>query len=175
MTIFTIDSANNITAYASQSEITDHDAQTFTSEKDLAQLAADWPGTRLVEVWNGIPGLPQVKKFTNRAVAVARIWKAVQSLGSGEPARQVASKRGHSARKPPCKQQAHTDRKNTKQAQVVALLKRSSGATLQHLMRTTGWQAHSVRGFISGALGKKLSLKIESFKTERGERAYRIA
>jgi hypothetical protein len=55
---------------------------------------------------------------------------------------------------------------------VVALLKRSGGATLQHLMRATGWQAHSVRGFISGALGKKLRLKIESFKTARGERAY---
>ena len=56
----------------------------------------------------------------------------------------------------------------------MALLKRSGGATLQPLMRATGWQAHSVRGFISGALGKKLRLKIESFKTARGERAYRI-
>jgi len=44
----------------------------------------------------------------------------------------------------------------------LALLKRAGGATLQHLMRATGWQAHSVRGFISGALGKKLRLKIES-------------
>ena len=65
-------------------------------------------------------------------------------------------------------------RKTRKQAQVLALLKRAGGATLQHLMRATGWQAHSVRGFISGALGKKLRLKIESFKTARGERAYRI-
>ena len=162
MTIFTIDSENNITAYASQSEITNKDAEQFTSEKDLAQLAADWPGNRLVEVWNGIPGLTRVKKFTNRSVAIARIWKAVQSLGAGQPAGDVGPKRGHAGRK------------NTKQAQVLGLLKRSSGATLQHLMRATGWQAHSVRGFISGALGKRLKLKIESFKTERGERAYRI-
>jgi hypothetical protein len=56
----------------------------------------------------------------------------------------------------------------------VALLKRSGGATLQRLMRATGWQAHSVRGFISGALGKRLRLKIESFKTSCGEWAYRI-
>jgi Protein of unknown function (DUF3489) len=174
MTIFTIDSENNITAYASQSEITDKEAEQFTSEKDLAQLAADWPGNRLVEVWNGIPGLTRVKKFTNRSVAMARIWKAVQSLGAGQPSGDVGPKRGHTTRKPARKQQAHTGRKNTKQAQVVALLKRSSGATLQHLMRATGWQAHSVRGFISGALGKRLKLKIESFKTERGERAYRI-
>ena len=50
MTNFTIDSENNITAHASQSEITDKEAEQFTSEKDLAQLAADWPGNRLVEV-----------------------------------------------------------------------------------------------------------------------------
>jgi hypothetical protein len=56
----------------------------------------------------------------------------------------------------------------------VALLKRSGGATLTSLMRATGWQAHSVRGFISGALGKRLGLKIDSFKNSRGERAYRI-
>src|SRR5438477_13207907 len=104
MTIFTIDSENNITAYASQSEITDKDAEQFTSEKELAQLAADWLGNRLVEVWNGIPGLTRVKKFTNRSVAIARIWKAVQSLGAGEPGREVGSKRGHTARKSARKQ-----------------------------------------------------------------------
>jgi hypothetical protein len=41
-------------------------------------------------------------------------------------------------------------------------------------MRETKWQAHSVRGFISGTLGKRLKLKVESFKTEKGNRAYRI-
>src|SRR5438477_9509653 len=107
MTIFTVDSKNNITAYASQSEITDHDAQTFTSEKDLDQLAADWPGNRLVEVWNGIPGLTRVKGFTNRSVAIARIWKAVQSLGSDEPAGDLGPKRGPATRKPARQQLAH--------------------------------------------------------------------
>ena len=171
MTIFTIDSENHIAAHGSASEITDKGSEHFTSEKELAQLAADWPGSRLVDIWNRIPGLTPVKRFTNRAVATARIWRAVQSLVSGG---EVALARRQAARKPTRQQPAHTDRKNTKQAQVVALLKRSGGATLQHLMRATGWQAHSVRGFISGALGKKLRLKIESFKTARGERAYRI-
>ena len=41
-------------------------------------------------------------------------------------------------------------------------------------MANTGWQAHSVRGFISGNLGKRLKLKVDSFKTEKGDRAYRI-
>lgn len=174
MTIFTIDSENNIAAHRSASEITGTGSEQFTNEKELAQLAADWPGNRLVDIWNRIPGLTPVKRFTNRAVATARIWKAVQCLGSGEPGGNVAPARRQAARKLTRKQPSHTGRKNTKQAQVVALLKRPGGATLNHLMHKTGWQAHSVRGFISGALGKKLRLQIESFKNARGERAYRI-
>src|SRR5712692_6345477 len=152
MTIFTIDSENNIAVHSAQSEITDNGREQFTSEKELAQLVAAWPGSRLVDVWNGIPGLKPVKRFTSRRLAIARIWKAVQSLASGEPSGEVASRRGQAAWKLTRKQQAHTGRKNTKRAQVLALLKRSSGATLQHLMRATGWQAHSVH-IISGALG----------------------
>ena len=115
-----------------------------------------------------------VKRFTSRRLAIARIWKAVQTLVPAEHVGDVALAQRQAARKPRRKQHAHTGLKNTKQAQVLALLKRSGGATLQHLMRATGWQAHSVRGFISGALGKRLRLKIESFKTARGDRAYRI-
>ncbi len=73
MTIFTIDSENNIAAHGAASEITDKGSEQFTSEKELAQLAADWPGSRLVDIWNRIPGLTPVKRFTNRAVATARI------------------------------------------------------------------------------------------------------
>ena len=89
------------------------------------------------------------------------------------PSGDVAPARRQSARKPIGKQQPNTGRKNTKQAQVLVLLKRSGGATLQHLMRETGWQAHSVRGFISGTLGKKMGLTVESAKSEDG-RAYSI-
>jgi Protein of unknown function (DUF3489) len=56
---------------------------------------------------------------------------------------------------------------------VLELLKRPGGATLKEIMATTGWQAHSVRGFISGALGKKLGLAVESAKGEDG-RTYSI-
>ena len=124
MTIFTIDTENHIAAHASASEVTDKACEQFTSEKELAQLAADWPGSRLVDIWNRIPGLTPVKRFTNRAVATARIWRAVQSLVSGEHAGDVAPARRQAAQKPTRQQPAHTGRKNTKQAQVVALLKR---------------------------------------------------
>ena len=51
-------------------------------------------------------------------------------------------------------------RQGSKTAKVLELVKRSGGATLKHIMKATGWQAHSVRGFLSGALGKKMGLKI---------------
>jgi hypothetical protein len=41
-------------------------------------------------------------------------------------------------------------------------------------MKATGWQAHSVRGFLSGALGKKMRLKVESTKSDAGDRVYRL-
>jgi hypothetical protein len=58
---------------------------------------------------------------------------------------------------------------------VLYLLKRSGCATLKHLVKATGWQPHSVRGFLSGSLGKKMGLNIESRKTNDGERVYKLA
>ena len=78
MAIFTIDSENNIVAHAGTPASADH-LQPFSTEKELAKLAADWPGSRLAEVWNSFAGvtpfddLKPVKKFTNRQIAVARI------------------------------------------------------------------------------------------------------
>jgi Protein of unknown function (DUF3489) len=65
-------------------------------------------------------------------------------------------------------------RTNTKQAQLVALMHRPQGATIDEIATATGWQNHSVRGAISGALKKRLGLKIASGKEKRG-RVYRIA
>jgi hypothetical protein len=56
---------------------------------------------------------------------------------------------------------------------IVALLRRPDGARIADLMAATGWQAHSVRGAMSGALKKKLGLTITSEKTEAG-RIYQI-
>jgi hypothetical protein len=62
----------------------------------------------------------------------------------------------------------------SKSAQVIALLEKSTGATLAELMKATGWQAHSVRGFLSGTLRKKMGLKVESAKRDDQERVYSI-
>jgi hypothetical protein len=65
-------------------------------------------------------------------------------------------------------------RQGSKTARIIALLEKPKGATLATLMTATGWQAHSVRGFISGTLGKKMGLKVKSAKRQDGERVYAI-
>jgi hypothetical protein len=62
-------------------------------------------------------------------------------------------------------------REKSKTAKVIALLQQPEGATLKSIIRATGWQTHSVRGFISGQLKKKLVLKVRSSKRD-GERIY---
>ena len=66
-------------------------------------------------------------------------------------------------------------RENSKQAQVIALLKRPEGATITQICEATGWQSHTVRGAFAGSLKKKLGLTIVSVKDENAERVYRIA
>ena len=65
-------------------------------------------------------------------------------------------------------------RDNSKQASVIAMLKRPEGATIAQIVDATGWQAHTVRGTFAGAFKKKLGLAITSSKDEGAERVYRI-
>ena len=54
------------------------------------------------------------------------------------------------------------------------LLQRPGGASMKELMKATGWQRHSVRGFLSGTVGKKMGLTVKSTKGEDGERTYSL-
>ena len=65
-------------------------------------------------------------------------------------------------------------RDNSKQAMVIAMLKRAEGATIPQICEATGWQSHTVRGTFAGAFKKKLGLNLTSDKGE-GDRVYRIA
>jgi len=156
-----------------------------TSEAELA--ASSLAVGQLVDIWNGFASvvpfddLKPVRKFTDRKTAIARIWKAIQRLApaptavpGGEPGAQGAPKKARSRKAATQDQKVAPARQGSKKAQVIELLRRPEGATLAAIMEATGWQAHSVRGFISGSLSKKMGLKVESFKRPEGERAYRI-
>jgi hypothetical protein len=66
-------------------------------------------------------------------------------------------------------------RANSKQAQVIEMLRRPEGATINQICTATGWQAHTVRGTFAGAFKKKLGLTLTSEKPDGGERIYKVA
>ena len=74
---------------------------------------------------------------------------------------------------PKLKPMRHSATKTTKSEQISALLRRTKGASINELMNATGWQHHSVRGFLSGTLVKQKAFKLASEKTN-GERRYRV-
>ena len=193
MNTFTIDSDHNITAHAGLPAGAD---ESFSNQKELAKLAADWPLSRLVEAWNSFAGvapfdeLKPVKKFTSRSAAVARIWGAIQRLSphvappaaNVAPAKPKAGKAATKSNKPArARKGAKTEREESpearqgsKKAEVLDLMRRKQGATLAEIIEQTGWQPHTVRGFVSGTLNKKMGLEVESFRNADKERAYRI-
>jgi hypothetical protein len=85
---FTIEAeTNNITVHGSAKEAeAEPNSERFSSEASLTKLAANWPASRLIGIWNSLPGETPVRKFKDRATAVSRIWKALQSLGQAAPA-----------------------------------------------------------------------------------------
>src|SRR5581483_6740549 len=178
MRLFAIAPDNNITAFPAAEQIPEGQEH-FASEKELAKLAANWPADRLVQVWNSFAGvapfddLKPVRKFTDRKTAVARVWKAIQRLDAA-PAPQaahVATKQAKASKEATARDAAKPAREGSKKAIVLEMLRRPDGATLADIQAATSWQAHSVRGFLSGALGKKMGLTIKSFKTPEGGRA----
>jgi len=183
MRLFAIDNDNAITAFPAAEQIPEGQEH-FATEKELAKLAANWPADRLVQIWNSFAGvagfggdLKPVKKFTDRKSAVARIWKAIQPLCAPvtPQAADVAPKAKRSRKAAKAEAPAPTAREGSKKAIVIDLLKRPDGASLKDIMAATDWQAHSVRGFISGSLTKKMGLNVESLKRPDGERAYKVA
>jgi hypothetical protein len=75
----------------------------------------------------------------------------------------------------PLSKPARPPREDTKQAKLIALLRRPGGATIANLAKATRWQPHTVRGVLSGALKKKLGLTITSEKPEGKDRIYRLS
>jgi hypothetical protein len=83
MKTFTIENeTTNITLHASlEAAQAVPDSEQFATAEEFASLTGGWHTSRLVEIWNGIPGVTPVKKFKDRATGATRIWAAIQSLG----------------------------------------------------------------------------------------------
>jgi hypothetical protein len=175
----------------------------FASQKELAELAKSWPAERLVAIFNTLTGVTPVESFKSAQAAASRIWKQIQSLGEaaqpeaasakpkagkkakagvqpakGAPTKGKATTKATAAKAAPkakksVKAEAAGPREGSKTAQVVALLQRAKGATITEIMERMGWQRHTVRGFMAGAM-KKAGFTVESFKPEGGERSYRL-
>jgi hypothetical protein len=245
MKTYTIENeTNNITLHTSSKDAESVPAaERFSNEAALAKLAADWPASRLVEIWNSLPGVNPVKKFTNRHTAVSRIWKAIQNLGIStaervaqepepeaahaepptvtdntmpvaepdttgavelEPIAETAIEtpaetaeapaattpepadvpapiaaqtpdvapematpnpeptRAKKARKTADKPKA--TREGSKTGQVIAMLKREGGTTIEEIMTVMGWQKHTTRAMLSagGSLTKNHGLVVVS-------------
>jgi hypothetical protein len=112
--------------------------------------AARLSGKRLLALWNGLPGVDRLSKVGNREALVDRVWSVLEALPDPELPRA------------------------SKQAEVIGLLRRPEGVTVDEVRAVTGWQPHTVRGVFSGALKKKLGFAIVAAKEERGQ-VYRIA
>jgi hypothetical protein len=95
--------------------------------------------------------------------------------GKGKSGKKATSaKKGTQGARAAKRTNKATARQGSKTAKVLELLNRPRGATLKELMKATGWQPHSVRGFLSGTLGKKMVLAVTSTKNEDGERSYAV-
>ncbi len=91
------------------------------------------------------------------------------------PKKPKSGKKATPAKKAPkSAKKATGSRDGSKAAKILDLLKRPGGATSKELMKATGWQPHSVRGFLSGTVGKKMGLTVTSTKGEDGERSYSV-
>jgi Protein of unknown function (DUF3489) len=191
---FTITPDLNVTAYESHQDAAASGHAVFISAKEMDALLTS-VGIKPVELWNALPGVTPVKKFMNRSAGIKRMWAQLQGLDA-TPASQEASidrpKRSPLAKKAAAaavkatraprvgkavvaSDEGRVSREGSKEEIVVGMLKRKGGATREEIEEATGWQSHSVRGFISGVVKTKLALPVESFKNEAGERAYRLA
>ena len=131
---------------------------TITTEEQAAQATASTSEPKATTKANDAPRKPHV------APSKARSRKKTT------PAKKGAK----GAKRAKVSNKAAGARQGSKAAKVLDLLKRSGGATLKELMKATGWQPHSVRGFLSGTLGKKMKLTVTSTKGKDGERTYSL-
>jgi hypothetical protein len=105
--------------------------------------------------------------------------KGTKKASAGARRANVAPVKGKAGKKATPKKKtprsARNDaREGSKTATILEMLKRTGGATTKELLKATSWQPHSLRGFLSGTVGKKMGLSVTSTKGEDGERSYSV-
>jgi hypothetical protein len=119
---------------------------------------------------------------TSAAPTTGETPKATKKARVAPQGAHVAKKKGKSATKaspakkaPKGAKKANAAREGSKTNKILDLLKRPDGATAKELMKLTGWQPHSVRGFLSGTISKKMKLTVTSSRRVDGERRYSVS
>lgn len=122
---------------------------------------------------------PERASSTKKAKAKKGATKAAKSAKKASPKKQAkaAASRTAKSAKPASKDasKAAAPREGSKKETVIAMMRRKDGATLSEIAAATGWQNHSIRGFVSGQLTKRMGLAVESAKNASRERTYKIA
>lgn len=121
------------------------------------------PSKKVAEVKPATKGKPAKKDKPAKAAKVKQPKKSA--------ARPSSKTKADAA---PKKKKVPASARESKQEQVIELMRSPDGVTAAAIMKLTGWQAHTVRGFMAGTVGKKLGIKFESFKNAAGDRTYRI-
>jgi hypothetical protein len=120
----------------------------------MADAGLRWCGAIAATTERRISMSKEAKKSSPVSTVPAAVAKRSEP-SAGEPARRKAAW-------------------GSKQSRVVTLLQSPTGATIAAMMKATGWQQHSVRGFLAGVVRKRLKLKLSSNKVD-GTRVYRVA
>ena len=130
------------------------------ADRSLQPLPASLKGGAAIKVVNALVtrGLAETTADGNR---ISQQGLAAVGVEVGQSAAPAAPK-------------TRTPRTGTKQALLIDMLRRDEGATIEEVVAATGWQSHTVRGAIAGALKKKLGLDVGSEKVEARGRVYRI-
>jgi len=155
----------------------------------MCRITLLYPQTRAIHVTTAVitakgENMIAVAEQTETTPIAGAETKATKTARAGKRGANVAPKKGKSGKKAtPAKKapkatkrekQGDSARDGSKAATILELLKRPGGATSKELMKATGWQPHSVRGFLSGTIRKKMGLTVTSTKGENGERSYSI-
>jgi hypothetical protein len=138
-----------------------------------AALAKIWEAAQALTLPGAREGAPDAPKPKGSRKKARKEEKRATARRGGEKAKTRKAKSGKKASTARRKGGSEA-RDGSKKAKVLDLMRRKQGATLKEIMKATGWQPHTVRGFVSGTLIKKQGLKVESFRSEEKERTYRI-